>query len=167
MSYAFVQSDRFLGCIRDFQQRDPRYLAELWETVIELGRQPFGNPILQTHRMQGVSGEKRFITDVGGRKGRRLIWSQFNRTFVLLLFGEHDVVERQGERLELVEDPETGGIEIVERTVVDDGVGRCGSRGSACGRAGAALHGLDRCRACRLRLPRPRGPGAASARSRG
>jgi hypothetical protein len=123
MSYAFVQSDRFLGCIRDFQQRDPRYLAELWETVIELGRQPFGNPILQTHRMQGVSGEKRFITDVGGRKGRRLIWSQFNRTFVLLLFGEHDVVERQGERLELVEDPETGGIEIVERTVVDDGVG--------------------------------------------
>jgi hypothetical protein len=123
MSYAFVQSDRFLGCIRDFQQRDPRYLAELWETVIELGRQPFGNPILQTHRMQGVPGEKRFITDVGGRKGRRLIWSQFNRTFVLLLFGEHDVVERQGERLELVEDPETGGIEIVERTVVEDGVG--------------------------------------------
>jgi hypothetical protein len=127
MSYAFVQSDRFLGCIRDFQQRDPRYLAELWETVIELGRQPFGNPILQTHRMQGVSGERRFITDVGGRKGRRLIWSQFNRTFVLLLFGEHDVVERQGERLELVEDPETGGIEIVERTVVDDGVGAAGS----------------------------------------
>jgi hypothetical protein len=123
MSYAFVQSDRFLGCIRDFQQRDPRYLAELWETVIELGRQPFGNPILQTHRMQGVSGEKRFITDVGGRKGRRLIWSQFNRTFVLLLFGEHDVVERQGERLELIEDPETGGIEIVERTVVDGGIG--------------------------------------------
>jgi hypothetical protein len=68
MSYAFVQSDRFLGCVRDFQQRDPRYLAELWETVIELGRQPFGNPILQTHRMQGVSGEKRFITDVGAAR---------------------------------------------------------------------------------------------------
>ena len=114
-SYAFVQTDRFLGCVRDFQKQDPRYLAELWETVTELSRQPFGNPTLQTHGMQAVQGEKRFITDVGGRKGRRLIWALLNRTVVLLLFGEHDKVERQAERLQLVEEPETGGIVITER----------------------------------------------------
>ncbi len=109
---------------------------------MDLARQPFNNPSLQTHAMKGVTGEKRFISYVGGSKGRRLIWSRFNRAIVLLLYGEHDVVERKAERL------------VIELRRPDDAASpsarwprtplspdrRAGQHGGA----GPAVHGVDR-----------------------
>ena len=116
MSYQLVYSDRFNACVSEFQQRDARYLAELMHILTELSRRPFGNPKLQSHAMKGVSGEKRFITYVGGSKGRRLIWSRFGRSLVLLLFGEHDI-EDQAERLEVIREPDGDTVTLVERTM--------------------------------------------------
>jgi hypothetical protein len=117
VSYSLVYTDRFNACISEYSKRDPRYLAELMETVAELSRRPFGNPQLQTHGMKAVPGEKRFISYVGGSKGRRLIWSRFNRSIVLLLYGEHDV-EEQAERLVITSDGVDGGPTITERVEV-------------------------------------------------
>jgi len=115
VSYSLVYTDHFNDCVREYQQRDSRFLAELMQAVTDLARQPFQNPSLQTHPMKGVTGEKRFISYVGGSKGRRLIWSRFNRAIVLLLYGEHDVVERKAERLVIELDGVNGdGITITE-----------------------------------------------------
>lgn len=115
MSYQLVYTDRFNACIAEFRQQDARYLAELMEALTELATRPFGNPKLQSHPMKGVGGEKRFISYVGGPKGRRLIWSRFGRSLVLLLFGEHDVEDR-AERLEIVREPASDALTIIERT---------------------------------------------------
>jgi hypothetical protein len=117
VSYSIVYTDRFNACIAEYSKRDPRYLAELMETVAELSRRPFGNPSLQTHGMKALKGEKRFISYVGGSKGRRLIWSRFNRAIVLLLYGEHDV-EEQAERLVITHEGHDGGLTITERAEV-------------------------------------------------
>lgn len=122
MSYSLVYTDRFNACIAEYSKRDPRYLAELMETVAELSRRPFGNPSLRTHDMKAVKGEKRFISYVGGSKGRRLIWSRFNRAIVLLLYGEHDV-EEQAERLVITHEGHDGGLTITERAEVAAGAG--------------------------------------------
>lgn len=114
MSYSLVYTDHFNDCVREYQQRDARYLAELMQVVMDLARQPFNNPSLQTHAMKGVTGEKRFISYVGGSKGRRLVWSRFNRAIVLLLYGEHDVVERKAERLVIEYDGPDEGLTIRE-----------------------------------------------------
>ena len=114
MSYSLVYTDRFNACIAEYSKRDPRYLAELMETVAELSKRPFGNPKLQTHGMKAIPGEKRFISYVGGSKGRRLIWSRFNRAIVLLLYGEHEV-EEQAERLVITSQGHDGGLTITER----------------------------------------------------
>ena len=70
MSYSIVYTDRFNACIAQYSTRDPRYLAELTETVAELSRRPFGNPKLQTHDMKAVKGEKRFISYPPRRRQR-------------------------------------------------------------------------------------------------
>lgn len=114
MSYSLVYTDRFNACIADYSKRDPRYLAELMETIAELSKRPFGNPKLQTHGMKAVAGEKRFISYVGGSKGRRLIWSRFNRAIVLLLYGEHEI-EEEAERLVITSQGHEGGLTIIER----------------------------------------------------
>ncbi len=119
MSYQLVYSDRFNASVADFRQQDSRYLAELMEVLTELSGKPFGNPKLQSHGMKGVSGEKRFITYVGGSRGRRLIWSRFGRSLVLLLFGEHDV-EQQAERLEIIREPSGNTVTLVERVAGPD-----------------------------------------------
>ena len=113
MSYSLVYTDRFNACVATYRKQDPRYLAELMDAITELSQRPFGNPKLQSHPMKGVSGEKRFISYVGGSKGRRLIWSRFNRALVLLLYGEHDV-EEQAERLVITYGEADGGLTIVE-----------------------------------------------------
>lgn len=119
-SYQYLYTPTYNSCIRDFQH-DAKALVDLHAALAELGRQPFGNPRLQTHHMKGRPGSKRkrFISYVGNR-GHRLIWELVNRTIVLLLFGEHDPVERRAERLEFEEDEATGGLRIVEYTRVDE-----------------------------------------------
>lgn len=115
VNYQLVYTDKFNACVADFRQQDSRYLAELMQVLTELSMRPFGNPKLQSHPMKGVRGEKRFISYVGGSKGRRLIWSRFGRSLVLLLFGEHDV-EQRAERLDIVHEPVSQALTIIERT---------------------------------------------------
>lgn len=124
MSYSLYYSDSFNDCLRDFQQRDSAPLAKLMEITAELTRQPTQNPKLQSHPMKGVKGERRFISYVGGSKGLRLIWSKFEDTILLLLFGEHDDVERRAERMTLIENPDTGGLDIVEHAETADDLPR-------------------------------------------
>ena len=77
-------------------QRDDSYRAALMESMIELRRQPFHNPVLQTHDVgTGRNGKSVFSSDVGGRRSdRRLVWQVFNKTLVVLLYGNHAVQER-------------------------------------------------------------------------
>ena len=90
MSYDVVESQTFWDCVMSMR-RDDGYHAALMETLIELRRQPFRNPVLQTHDVGNAkNGQKIFSSDVGGRKSdRRLIWQLFNKTVVVLLYGTH------------------------------------------------------------------------------
>ena len=114
--FAFYYTPLYESCLRDMAHNG-RALLDLHETLMELARKPFGNDKLKSHHMKGRSGRKTFISDVGGRKGCRLIWQRFDRTIVLLLFGEHDIEDR-AERLEFEydEDQDTGGLRL---TVVE------------------------------------------------
>ena len=111
--YQFFFTPPYQSCLRDMAHNG-RAMADLHETLSELSRKPFGNDKLKTHHMKGRSGRKTFISDVGGRKGCRLIWQRFDRTIVLLLFGEHDIEDR-AERLEFSYEPDeaTGGLRLV------------------------------------------------------
>lgn len=119
MSYAYVHTPRYDAGVREWMT-DPRAMSQLHETLSELARQPFKNPLLQTHRMKSRSDRKIYITDVDGRKGWRLIWNLIDRTIVLLLFGEHDKVERQAERIDYQADDVTGVVTLVEYVTRDD-----------------------------------------------
>jgi AAA domain/UvrD-like helicase C-terminal domain len=75
--------------------------AALFDTLQALVEDPFDHPRLSTHRVKRAQGET-FVSDVGGRKGKRLIWRRVGqRTIVLLLVGEHDVAYRRAEHLRL------------------------------------------------------------------
>lgn len=113
MSYAYFQTPRYNDGVKEWIQ-DARAMMTLHETLAELSQEPFKNPLLQTHRLKGRSDRKLFITDVDGRKGWRLIWDRVDRTIVLLLFGAHDKVERQAERLDYSVDDATGAVHVVE-----------------------------------------------------
>jgi hypothetical protein len=113
MSYAMVRTPMYAACIRE-RSHDQRVLADLMLALEELATKPFDNPRLQTHAMKGVPGaQKTFISYVGNR-GHRLIWRRLNELIVLLLFGEHDPIERRAERLDFEIDKETGGVRVVE-----------------------------------------------------
>ena len=98
--YSYVHTPSYNDCITA-ATKDARRTVDLMQTLAELARQPFGNPKLQSHRMHNAEG-KTYISYVGGPKGQRLIWRLIGkRTIALLLFGEHDPIERQAERLRL------------------------------------------------------------------
>ena len=95
MSYDVVEAQTFWDCVMSLQ-RDDSYRAALMESMIELRRQPFHNPVLQTHDVgTGLNGKSVFSSDVGGRRSdRRLVWQVFNKTLVVLLYGNHAVQDR-------------------------------------------------------------------------
>lgn len=115
--YQVMLTPSFTSCVTDMANRNPPAAAAVWETVRALERQPFHNPTLQTHAMQGAR-EKLFISYVGGPKGQRLIWTIRGRTIVLLLFGEHDIEDR-AVRLRLVDDPTGDAVRIEYHEVVE------------------------------------------------
>lgn len=61
--------------------RDDRYRGQLLETMLELRRQPFRNPKLQTHDVgKARNGRPIFSSDLGGRRSdRRLVWQYGQR----------------------------------------------------------------------------------------
>ena len=119
-TYAFQHTPTYDDCIRKLATANPAALVKLQTILGEFTRKPFGNPQFNTHAFQGLAGsEKIYISDVGGRKGFRLIWRLVGHTIILLLFGEHDVEER-AKRLRIEDDAETGGVRIVEHVTRDE-----------------------------------------------
>ena len=98
-AYAYRRTQTYNDCLA--QYRDNSVVkSQLFDALEELERDPFRSPQLNTHRVKRANG-KTYASDVGGRKGRRLIWRLVGRTIILLLFGEHDPVYRRAERLTL------------------------------------------------------------------
>lgn len=115
----FDKTPIFDDCIRKLEKGNSEAIDLLDAKVMKLVRQPFQNPMFKTHSFTNhPSGHKIFISDIGGRKGYRLIWRLVNERMVFLLYGEHDVEER-AMRLTIEDDPSTGGVRIVEYAVQD------------------------------------------------
>lgn len=115
MSYDVVEAQTFWDCVMALRH-DDSYKADLLESLIELRRQPFHNPKLQTHEVgRALNGKKIFSSDVGGRRSdRRLVWQVFNRTLVVLLYGTHAVQER-AKRMRIAFDPDERVVTIYEK----------------------------------------------------
>jgi hypothetical protein len=111
--YQFFYTKPFIDAVESFRTRDERALLDLHLCLGELATAPFGNPRLQSHRMRNAEGQT-YISYVGNR-GHRLIWRLANRVIVLLLFGEHDPVERRAERLRLEIDLEQDLVRVIDR----------------------------------------------------
>lgn len=110
--YQFFYTKPFIDGVEGFRRRDERALLDLQLALGDLAMEPFGNPRLQTHEMKRAE-RNTFISYVGSR-GHRLIWRLAKRVIVLLLFGEHDAVERQGERLRLQIDLDQDLVQIFD-----------------------------------------------------
>jgi hypothetical protein len=91
-------------------------LPKLLRHLLELRRQPFKNPKLQTHDVgKAKNGKLIFSSDVGGRRSdRRLIWQLINQTVVVLLYGTHAVQDR-AKRLHIDFDPADKVVTIYEQ----------------------------------------------------
>ena len=99
-------SESFLDSVQGQSARNDQYLGQVWETINVLKRKPFGSPKIQTHQVgKARNGKTIYSSDVGGRKSdRRLVWQLFNRTIVLLLYGQHKVQDR-AKRISVAFDP--------------------------------------------------------------
>jgi hypothetical protein len=124
VSYDVVQADTFLDSVRTMRRDHDSYTAALWDAILELERQPFRNPRLNTHDMgTAQNGKKIFSSDVGGRRSdRRLVWQLFNKTVVLLLYGTHAVQER-AKRIRVGFDPDESVVTVYEQAL-DSGAER-------------------------------------------
>ena len=123
LTYQIIQAEPYWDCI-DSLRRDDNYKAQLVDTLSELRHRPFHNPRLSTHEIGlARNGDKLFSSDVGGRASdRRIVWQLFNRTIVLLLYGNHKVQDR-ARRMKIALNQETGLVQVYEQTS-DTGVER-------------------------------------------
>jgi hypothetical protein len=123
VNYAVVESQTFWDCVAALR-RDDAYKGALMDTLVELRRQPFKNPVLQTHDVgKAKNGKKVYSSDVGGRAAdRRLIWQVFNKTIVVLLYGTHAVQDR-AKRMSIAFDPDEHVVTVIEEAP-DTGVDR-------------------------------------------
>lgn len=123
LSYEVVEAQSFWDCVMTMR-RDDSHQADLMASLIELRRQPFKNPKLQTHDVgKAPNGKKIFSSDVGGRRSdRRLVWQVFNKTLVVLLYGTHAVQDR-AKRMRVAFDPDDRVVTIFEQAP-DTGVER-------------------------------------------
>ena len=96
MEYQVVEAQSFWDCVDTMRNDTARYKAALMDTLVELRRKPFQNPKLTTHGVgEASNGKKVYASDVGGRASdRRVVWQLFNRTVLLLLYGNHKVYDR-------------------------------------------------------------------------
>jgi hypothetical protein len=118
VSYEVVEAQTFWDSVRAMRRDHDSYAAALLDAILELRRQPFGNPTLQTHDVgKARNGRKIFSSDVGGRRSdRRLVWQLFNRTVVLLLYGTHAVQDR-AKRMRVAFDPDDRVVTIYEQAL--------------------------------------------------
>jgi UvrD-like helicase C-terminal domain/AAA domain len=116
VSYEVVEAQTFWDSVIATRRDDGRH-ADLMETLIELRRQPFHNPRLQTHDVgNALNGKRLFSSDVGGRRSdRRLVWQVFNKTLVVLLYGTHAVQDR-AKRMRIGFDPADKVVTVYELT---------------------------------------------------
>ena len=112
MTYRYYYTKPYADCVESFRTRDERALLDLHLALNELAGKPFGNPRLESHAMERAQG-KTYISYVGNR-GHRLIWRLANQTIILLLFGEHDPVEKRAERLRLDIDLEEDRVRVLD-----------------------------------------------------
>ncbi len=115
MNYTYVRTKEYSKGVREVVQDNPRAFISLEETLDALSEDP-KSPRLSSHPVRSQPNRNMYISDVGGRKGWRLIWELVDRTVVLLLFGEHDKVESRAERLTYEIDPVSGAVSLVEVT---------------------------------------------------
>lgn len=98
--YAYRTTQTYDDSVRRYVT-NTQVKAALFDTLQALVEDPFNHPRLSTHRVKRAQGET-YVSDVGGRKGKRLIWRRVGqRTIVLLLVGEHDATYRRAENLRL------------------------------------------------------------------
>lgn len=110
--YAYRRTQTYNDCLAQYRNNSA-VKSQLFDALEELERDPFRSPQLNTHRVKRANGNT-FVSDVGGRKGKRLIWRLVDRTIILLLFGEHDPVYRRAERLTLEVDEATDTIRVFD-----------------------------------------------------
>lgn len=116
MEYQVVEAQSFWDCVDTMRNDTARYKAALMDTLVELRRKPFQNPKLTTHGVgEASNGKKIYASDVGGRASdRRVVWQLFNRTILLLLYGNHKVYDRI-KRMRVDFDPGVRAITIFEK----------------------------------------------------
>ena len=153
MSYDVFEAQTFWDCVMSMQ-RDDGTAPRSMESLIELRRQPFRNPVLQTHDVGiGLNGRKVFSSDVGGRAQRP----------ASRLAGVQQDARR---RCSTAPTPcRTGRSGCASPSTRPTGSSRCTSRRPTPASSAPyqqqrverrpAVHGLDRCRAAAVRVRRP------------
>ncbi len=117
--YIFRWTQTYNDCLKRYRN-NKLVKSQLSDTYQELAADPFHSPALNTHPVKGAKG-KTYTSDVGGRKGKRLIWRLVgDRTIVLLVLGEHDAAFRRAERLNLDYDEATDTIRVFDTAPGDD-----------------------------------------------
>ena len=116
-AYAYRRTQTYNDCVNQYRN-NLAVKSQLFDTLEELARDPFRSPQLNTHRVKRANGET-YVSDVGGRNGKRLIWRLVGRTVILLLFGEHDPVYRRAERLSLEVDEAENTIRVFDALPAD------------------------------------------------
>ncbi|BCJ37149.1 hypothetical protein Athai_46520 [Actinocatenispora thailandica] len=107
----------YQDCLERYRGRAD-VLASLSESLVELARQPFGNPKLETHRVKRAADDT-FTSHVGNH-GHRLIWRRVDNVLILLLFGEHEAVYRRAERLRLEIDDSQNVLRVYDQDPVTE-----------------------------------------------
>lgn len=111
--YVYRRAQTYNDCLKQYRTNS-LVKSQLFDALEELERDPLHSAHLNTHRVKRAKG-KTYTSDVGGRKGKRLIWRLVgDRTIVLLLFGEHDATYRRAEGLSLEYDEATDTIRVFD-----------------------------------------------------
>ena len=116
MSYHVVETQSFWDSVNALRKDALKNKAALLDTMSELRLRPFQNNKLNTHGVgEAKNGHKIYASDVGGRRSdRRVVWQLFNRTIVLLLFGNHKVYDRV-KGISIRFDPQVHTLTVIEQ----------------------------------------------------
>ena len=115
--YAYRRTQTYNDCVNQYRKNSD-VTSQLFDALEELARDPFHASSLHTHRVKRAKGDT-YVSDVGGRNGKRLIWRLVGRTIILLLFGEHGPVYRRAERLSLEVDEADNIIRVFDARPAD------------------------------------------------
>ncbi len=110
-AYRLAYTETFARDQRRFATQR-QLLADLALTVAEISRQPFKNPLLESHRVKGAQAG--VMTSYVGNQQHRVIWFKAGQTAVLLLFDRHDEAYRRAVRLRVEFDDENA-VQVLEQ----------------------------------------------------